>query len=578
MANVNYTGKTNWVLNETVQPENMNKIEQGIVDLVTQGNAQETLIGGWRVYKQLSDVDISLTSASTLAQIIPLMVDKSKLILKNGQANYNGLGFSADVTYVEITKLGADRVMIKAYRNFSNVTNTTAAEYFAVWDNATTTVKGFFKLIDSNDISLQLTCDLSMVGQTVTLTKGSTVISGVIPAGGILTLQGMDLGTWVLHNPATGTDQNVALNYYGQYFENVRAYKTYTVVIDTTNPNPSSALTYADDALGMTPGSSIFDDFFGYKPCLFVNGAKVKYLNPDNFAQDEEGNPTDITTVGNDVMIEFPKRGYKIETVGGLITVSVTSEPSKAGYYYYPFSRSAEGDADYFYLGAYEGHVTGGKLYSSSGKALAGGTFANNLTWAKARGSNYNLMGWYQYLYIQCLFLLKYKNLNSQAALGNGLTETAAAAVTGTGNAVGMNFGNTGIFTSVVKLFGIENMWGNITKWVAGINTTAGMSLVTTWIPSYFSATDFGLYLNNGVIGTINQNYMSKPLGGLHTAFVALQVLGSSSTYFGDYAYVAASGFFYMGGGRAGRVNQGLFNQYTAGAANPDATGRLMYV
>ena len=91
---------------------------------------------------------------------------------------------------------------------------------------------------------------------------------------------------------------------------------TYGVSIDLTNSNPETAVTYTDDAVGMVAGSTdwykmrIFKDI---KPCLFKNGSVVGYLNPDNFAQFEDGTKADITS-GNagDVMIEIPKIGYKI--------------------------------------------------------------------------------------------------------------------------------------------------------------------------------------------------------------------------------------------------------------------------
>ena len=141
-------------------------------NLQNQINTINTNAGGWKTYSSLSEVNASLTSASTLNQIIPLMAEKSKLFLKNGQADYTGLGFAADVTYVEITKLGLDRVMIKAYRNYSNVTTGIAAEYFAVWDYATTTVKGFFKLMDSNDayaVTYTSAAELGLANATATL-------------------------------------------------------------------------------------------------------------------------------------------------------------------------------------------------------------------------------------------------------------------------------------------------------------------------------------------------------------------------------------------------------------------------
>ena len=51
--------------------------------------------------------------------------------------------------------------------------------------------------------------------------------------------------------------------------------KVMTVVIDQSNSNPETCITYADDAVGMTSGSSEWDDFFGHYPCLFKNGVEV---------------------------------------------------------------------------------------------------------------------------------------------------------------------------------------------------------------------------------------------------------------------------------------------------------------
>lgn len=50
-------------------------------------------------------------------------------------------------------------------------------------------------------------------------------------------------------------------------------------------------------------------DFTGWFPCVFVNG-KVQYkLNPSNYNQREDGKSADITTLGNDVMCLYPRRG-----------------------------------------------------------------------------------------------------------------------------------------------------------------------------------------------------------------------------------------------------------------------------
>ena len=75
-------------------------------------------------------------------------------------------------------------------------------------------------------------------------------------------------------------------------------------IIDLSNSNPATCVTYADDAVGMTAGDSAWDEFFGHYPVLLKNGVEVGKLNPNNFDQFEDGTTADISS-GNagDAMI-----------------------------------------------------------------------------------------------------------------------------------------------------------------------------------------------------------------------------------------------------------------------------------
>lgn len=90
------------------------------------------------------------------------------------------------------------------------------------------------------------------------------------------------------------------------------SYRTMTAVIDLTNSNPATCITYEDDAVGMDAKSDAWDEFFGHYPCLFKDGQEVGKLNRNNFAQFEDGTTADITS-GNagDVMIAFPRHRIK---------------------------------------------------------------------------------------------------------------------------------------------------------------------------------------------------------------------------------------------------------------------------
>ena len=111
-------------------------------------------------------------------------------------------------------------------------------------------------------------------------------------------------------------------------------YKTMTVKINLANSNPATCGSYADNASTMSSGKDVaaWQEFFGYRPCLFKNGKVVGYLNPNDFTKFENGTSADITS-GNagDVMIQFPRRGVRISKSGkvmfgvGLYKISSSS-------------------------------------------------------------------------------------------------------------------------------------------------------------------------------------------------------------------------------------------------------------
>jgi hypothetical protein len=240
-------------------------------------------------------------------------------------------------------------------------------------------------------------------------------------------------------------------------------YKVWTVKIDESNSNPLSCCTYADDAVGMTKGSSDWDDIFGYKPCIMKDGVVVGYLNPDNFSKYEDGTTAPITGSNCDTMIEFPRMGLNISKSDSVITVSLTNNPNDENFCYFAHNRG-ETQKDYFYLGAYLACVLNSQyIYSQPNRSVAEyKTLTNFITYAHNRGTGYEIMGFYQWTYIQALYILKYGNLNSQAALGQGFVNANVRKLTGITATKGMCYGDTSSDADRVKLFGLEDAWGNL--------------------------------------------------------------------------------------------------------------------
>ena len=344
------------------------------------------------------------------------------------------------------------------------------------------------------------------------------------------------------------------------------------------------------DAVGMTAGSSEWDDFFGHYPVLLKNGLEVGKLNPNNFAQFEDGTTADITS-GNagDVMIAFPRRGLTISTSGSTLTISMTDDPDNVDFEYNAHTRGSTAK-DVFYLGAYKGYVASSKLRSLSGKTItANQTIGTFRTQAQANGSGYEQSGFYQLIFRQCMYLLKYKNLNSQTAVGYGyvLSSHNAAIATGGTEAWGMDCElikatNPSYMTDQnhhVKCFGLEDFWGNIWEWIDGCVTNSTRNILTG--NDNFNDSGSG-YTDNGQGATANiGNYMSKPQGTTKTGFLAKEVHGSEYTYFCDYARLYASCVAKFGGGWVNAAAAGAFRLYVNDAASDSGAiiaARLMYL
>lgn len=432
--------------------------------------------------------------------------------------------------------------------------------------------------VTSNQEGLQVTFTKDDFSSTKTITDGSATFN--LPK----------CGTYVVSNNLNSKTKTLEAKYYGQYSLVFNPWGIWGVDIDTTNSNPKTSVTYTDDAVGIEPNSSEWDEIIGNKPCILENGVVLGYLNPNDYTKYENGTSAPITTVGKDVMVEFPKRGYKITTENNIVKIRLTDNPNASGYSYKPFSRNAEGDRDYFYYGAYKGYASSSKLYSVSGNTpTVNQTRATFRTYAKNRGTGYAQNGFYQLTYLQCCYLLRFKNLNSQEAVGYGYAnDNSASITTGGTNTIGMNSelmsasDRTG-GKKQIKCLGIEDFWGNIYQWVDGITTDSSRRLCVCHIPGSFSDSTSGTNINviaSGVSSDIG-NYLSKVQGSTDGGFVAKEVSGSDSTYFCDYATLCTSRVACFGGYWNYGAFAGAFNlpvNSSASDLNAAVGSRLMYV
>ena len=373
------------------------------------------------------------------------------------------------------------------------------------------------------------------------------------------------------------------------------AYRTMTVKIDQSNTNPSTCCTYADDAVDMTPGSSDWDDFFGHYPVMLLNGVEGKKLNRNDFTKHEDGSSADITTgAEGDVMIAFPRRGVKISTSGNIVTVSMTDDPNKDGFEYNAHRRNDE-QKDVFYLGAYKGYEMSSKLRSLSGKKpTVSKTIGAFRTSAQANGksngtsSGYEQSGWFQLIFRQVMYLLKFRNLNSQSAVGNGYTNSGNSASVNTGgtDTYGMDSelikaSNPSYMTDgkhQVKCLGMEDFWGNIYEWIDGMGTDSSGNIMTATTNFNDSRSN---YKNSGQGGNSLSGYIKTVQGSTEAGFAIKTSGGSETTCFSDSGSLYSSLFPVFGGYWDHGGVAGAFSLIvSSSASNSDSClgARLMYL
>ncbi|MDQ9753342.1 hypothetical protein RFZ03_22180, partial [Acinetobacter baumannii] len=78
-----------------------------------------------------------------------------------------------------------------------------------------------------------------------------------------------------------------------------------------------------------------------------------------------------------------------------------------------------EVEKDFIYVGAYLGSIEAGRLRSKSGVTpTVNTTLTQFRNYAHNVGSGYQQFNWFTLSLLQILYLIAYKNLNSQNALG----------------------------------------------------------------------------------------------------------------------------------------------------------------
>lgn len=398
-------------------------------------------------------------------------------------------------------------------------------------------------------------------------------------------------------------------------------------------------------AVGKTPGDA-FDGvkaFGGRRRCNVTDEGKVvAYFGDAGYS--ETGVLTSAITKGEgdnirtyaaetkvQVMVEQPKFYYKVvplelEKIQGGKGFHMrkaryyVSDTMKAGFKLHPAFIKDGKEKNFIYLSAYEGctYDTSASAYKlndaqdvdwtddvlasianakpTSGLTQSGATRNGFRTIAAKRG-----LGWSQETVqaataTELLFLIEYASFDMQSKIGAGVTTktddgaTSMTEITGATTTLGNKSGqviNTNDY-SVVAYRGEENPFGNIWKWIDGINVyNKNEGSVYIADHGFKDDTNAAPYSDAGITICGSNGYVSAFAYNedFDWLFIASEVLGNSSLPVGDYfwqnkaynGYTVAilGGYWGIGsyaGGFGWHVNDASGNRYrTVG-------GRLLYV
>ena len=293
------------------------------------------------------------------------------------------------------------------------------------------------------------------------------------------------------------------------------------------------------------------------RPCMLKRSGEVAYyLDPDNYLKKADGTASDVANSAFDgnAMMEWNTVFMKKYRDRNRIYVFFSNVKQDSGFECFSTLKSDGTYAEHFYTPIYEGNLVDNIMRSLSLNAVAqsGSTADQEAAYAEANGAGWTTTVWADEDLITALFVLMFENTDSQAALGNGNinggTSAAAFLPTGSGNQKGMFWGsNTN--NQCVKVFGMENWWGNRWRRPNGVLLIEGIYHVKMTRSTADGSTTTGYnrtgtgYINTGLTteGDYNAAYISRVHGGKY-GFLVAKAAGSSTTFYADGHWSARTG------------------------------------
>lgn len=414
---------------------------------------------------------------------------------------------------------------------------------------------------------------VSVAGCRVNIKEGSSIANendGTIVADLTLSEAQAYENTYMdIENLTNGTEYTIQIfpkndqNMYNRDSANARTavpqeYILLGYRINKADSNPATRVEYLEMAAGLTPAKMNYTtgqfEYGGFSNFWFITDNKpymVKYdgtvdyqLDPNDYSKKADGTASDVsnTSYGGNAMAKIPLVWLYQYEESGYEYCYICNIQLNSNFKAYAHTRSNGSIMEYKWLSCFESGLVSGKARSIKGLTpMNTQTGTNEISYSTANGSLWYTRAWCDRNLINALLTLISKSDNSQASFGNGHYTGGSSAssliATGTIYNKGQFYGTNGTGVAV-KVFHLENWWGNIWERIAGCMHVGGKIKIKPY-PTYNTSGDGYIDTNVSMSGT-SGGYISTTK---MTEYGRLPVVmaGSDSTYTCDGGWYNAS-------------------------------------